>query len=310
MKENTDWNQLIQKHLAGMASEEETARLEHTLESDPDLRRLYLDYSNLDMALEASAEAAKALQEAQVLPKAAPNGNFSSLWFSWRPLSSAVAGIVLGGLSTTMLWAYTSPKIPEVLRIVIPLEDPGFEETSTPLPFTPPRTLNSWNGDASHITVPAAEVAVQPQKKSQYVLKMQPVSERDFSRLEQIVPVGHLVPAEGGSVDFSADFFCDSALHACKALLVVRAFSLRGDEIEGTTRDLRDEVTSTARKAVILSPGMTSWRRGKVRMDLPPDTKTLVFSMVATDPPMGAPNASQYIDNVKAVIVATNPGEN
>ena len=64
MNDDNHWHDLIQRHLAGMASPEETTTLEDALEKDADLRNLYLDYANLDNALEASAEAAKALQEA------------------------------------------------------------------------------------------------------------------------------------------------------------------------------------------------------------------------------------------------------
>ena len=308
MKKNDHdhWHDLIQKQLAGIATPEESTELEQALEDDAKLRTLYLDYANLDMALESSAKAATALQEAQLL--ADRPAIRKSSWFSLRPLTTAAAGIVIGVLTSSIVWA-VSANSSKPQRIPVPLVDPRFEEVVTPLPAVIPRSIGSWNGDPSHVAVSSGEVSAQTKMKGESMVKMQPVDERRFSRLEQIVRVEHLVPAEGGTVDFSADIFCDSAVHPCRAMLVVRAFSLSSDEIEGSARDLQDEVTSTARKAVILSPGMTSWQRGKVRMDLPPDTKTLVFAIVAIDPPKGEPNASQYIDNVRAAILATNPSE-
>ena len=62
MNDDNDWHDLIQKHLAGMASSAEVTTLEKALETDSDLRSLYLDYANIDIALGSSAEAVKVLQ--------------------------------------------------------------------------------------------------------------------------------------------------------------------------------------------------------------------------------------------------------
>ena len=64
MNKDNHWHDLIQKHLGGIATQEESTALEKALETDSNLRSLYLDYANLDMALVSSAEAAKALQDA------------------------------------------------------------------------------------------------------------------------------------------------------------------------------------------------------------------------------------------------------
>ena len=297
---NDDWHELIQKQLAGMATPEENKRLEKALEEDAGLRRLYLDYANLDMALDSTAKSEAALQEAQVVsaPKPRPS------WFSLRPLTSAAAGIVLGVLTTSVIWAYAVPFAPRETRIQIPLVDPGFEELTTPIPATPPRSLNRWNGDPSH-TLSSGDSTVKP-KKGRFMLKMQPVEDRRFSRLEQIIDVRHLVPAEGGVVKYSACFSCDGAVTKCKMLLVLRAFTLSPEEINGSTENLVDQVTSEARKAVFIPPGSTDWHRGVVRMDLPENTKTLVFSVVAFDPPEASKGSSRYLDEVKATIVVTN----
>lgn len=302
---NDNWHELIQKHLAGLANPEESAKLEQSLESDAKLRALYLDYANLDMALESSAKAETVLQEAQLLSERSPI--LKSDWFSWRPLTSAAAGIMIGVLTSSMVWAYSGLKIPHVSRIAIPLVDPGFEELVTPIPATVPRSLDSWNGDTSHV-VASGGASVAP-KEGRSMLKMQPVDDRHYSRLEQIVEVGHLVPAEAANsnrtraVEFSASFFCEGAVDKSKMVLVVRAFSLSGDEIRGTTEDTTDLVTSMARKSFHIPPGSTNWQTGKVRMDLPPNTNTLVFAIAAFDLPETSSTASRYVDDIKATLL-------
>jgi hypothetical protein len=302
-----DWHQLIQNHLAGLASEEESAELETALNEDAKLRALYLDYANLDMSLEASAQAATALQEAQALPSPARKRDLNPVWLSLRPLTAAAVGILLGVLTTSAVWAYAVPKIPKMSRIPVPLVDPGFEKTTTPVPTVIPRTLNRWNGDASHV-VASGDSAVKPEQ-GHSMLKMQPVEERRYSRIEQIVDVSHLVPDEDAAVEFSASFFCDGAVNQSRMLLVLRAFTMGADEISGTTEKLDEQVSSGARKGVLIPAGSSDWHEGRLRMDLPANTKTIVFSIAAVDLPEASTGSSRYIDDLKATIVTAHPAQ-
>ncbi len=298
MNDDNNWHDLIQRHLTGTASPEEATTLEEVLKKDAELRSLYLNYANLDMALVARAEAAQELDGEQVVSVTKPRPS----WFSLRPLTSAAAGIVLGVLTTSVIWAYAVPSGPEVLRIKIPLVDPGFEKAITPVPPVLPRTLNRWNGDDSN-TVSSGDSSVKP-KKGRFMMKMEPVEERRYSRIEQIVDVRHLVPAEGGVVKFNASISSDGAAQS-KMLLVLRAFTLSPEEINGSTENLVDQVTSEARKAVIIPAGSTDWHRGAVTMDLPENTKTLVFSIAAVNPTKESKGASRYVDEIKATIVVS-----
>ena len=98
---NNGWHDLIQKHLAGIATPEEAAKLEQSLESDADLRSLYLDYANLDMALSDSAEAATALREAQVIPTKSASRNLTPVWLSLTVVAAALAIAAIGWFHET-----------------------------------------------------------------------------------------------------------------------------------------------------------------------------------------------------------------
>ena len=52
------WHEQIQRYVDGQASAEEVAALQAALNENAELRALYLDYMNLDVALGAAAEAA------------------------------------------------------------------------------------------------------------------------------------------------------------------------------------------------------------------------------------------------------------
>ena len=52
------WHEQIQRYVNGQSSAEEAASLQAALNEDAELRALYLDYMNLDVALGAAAEMA------------------------------------------------------------------------------------------------------------------------------------------------------------------------------------------------------------------------------------------------------------
>jgi hypothetical protein len=55
---NVKWHDIIQRWLAGTAAEAEAAELQEALKTDGELRTLYLEYANLDAALEIAANVA------------------------------------------------------------------------------------------------------------------------------------------------------------------------------------------------------------------------------------------------------------
>lgn len=55
---NAKWHDIIQRWMAGKAAEAEAAELQEALKTDGELRALYLEYANLDAALETAANEA------------------------------------------------------------------------------------------------------------------------------------------------------------------------------------------------------------------------------------------------------------
>ena len=293
-----DDDRLIGRYFDGTLTPDEKDALQELLTHSAEARKRFRLLATIEDGL---AERGQDL----VLPEASPEPQPRiRAILMWRPLASAAAGLVIGALSASVLWAHAAPKLPELLRIDVPLVDPGFEEVVTPVSAATPRALNRWRGDPSHM-VSTADSGVTP-KQGRSMLQMLPVDHRRFSRIEQIVDVSHLVPAQGGAVEFSVSMFCDGAATKSKMILVLRAFTMASDEIDGSTEDLVDQVSSDARKAVFIPAGSTDWHRGDLRMDLPPNTKTLVFAIAARDLPEASKEAARYIDDVKATIVASS----
>ncbi|HCN76124.1 MAG TPA: hypothetical protein DIT13_02880 [Verrucomicrobiales bacterium] len=103
---STDWNDLIQRHIAGLTTEAEAAQLQQALKADDSLADLYIRHIELDVALEAKAASAEATRELLTAP-VADEARRSTRWLAWRPLAAAAAVALLGMAGT--LWLRTIP---------------------------------------------------------------------------------------------------------------------------------------------------------------------------------------------------------
>lgn len=100
---NPDSHDLIQRHMAGLLTEDEAALLQTRLKADAELRRLYLHYMNLDVALEAQAGSRDRvfdLLRATPVMEIKPAGR----WFAWRPLAATAAVVILAAGWFMMSW--------------------------------------------------------------------------------------------------------------------------------------------------------------------------------------------------------------
>ena len=98
----------IQRYLNGQASAEEAAALQAALGENAELRALYLDYMNLDVALAAAAEAATIAENGAVdgiVP--IPGSPVKSSPHTWRWLVAAAACAAL--VTFAMLPRHRSP---------------------------------------------------------------------------------------------------------------------------------------------------------------------------------------------------------
>ncbi len=143
---NTDWHDLIQRYIAGLTTEDESALLQDSLKRDDAVVRLYLRYMNLDVALEAHAGSQAAVTEMLVSPHQAESRRWTG-WLSWRPLTAAAAGIVFGMFCTSVVFAYVAPSLGKAMTVL----QEGFESGPAPLVTGAPIEAGKWSGDFTEI---------------------------------------------------------------------------------------------------------------------------------------------------------------
>jgi len=91
------WHETIQQYVDGQSSAEETVALFNGLNEDADLRALYLDYMNLDMALGAMADAVAVEENGSnrmTSLHGARAGAPQNLW-RWAAAAAAMAALIL-----------------------------------------------------------------------------------------------------------------------------------------------------------------------------------------------------------------------
>ena len=94
------WHEQIQRYVNGQAGAEEVAALQAVLNEDAELRALYLDYMNLDVALGSAADAATVTESGiggiTACPcSPAPSSPHHGRWFATAAACTAVLLLAL-----------------------------------------------------------------------------------------------------------------------------------------------------------------------------------------------------------------------
>jgi hypothetical protein len=307
---NPDSHDLIQRHMAELLTDDEAAVLQTRLKADTDLRRLYLHYMNLDVALEAQAGSRGRvinLLRASPLTENKPAGR----WLSWRPLTAAAAGIVFGMLCTSVVFGFVAQRAALVKKIPLAVFDPGFEDVEAPLDDGLPKRVGQWGVDSARL-VPA-ESGVKP-LESQHMLRLEPIPrekqvKNHTSRVYQLIDL-RVQPQEilagDAEVQVTASFF--ATRHDFNSRYLIRVIALDEPPETATTefwsKTERDDVVSVSQRYDRL-PGDGGWQTCSLKIPLPRGAKTLVFILGTLPPEDASVQASvHYLDDVQVSLLA------
>jgi len=305
---NPDSHDLIQRHMAGLLTDDEAAVLQTRLKADTDLRRLYLHYMNLDVALEAQAGSRDRvidLLRAAPMPESKP----ARRWYSWRPLTAAAAGIVFGMFCTSVVFGFVGQQH-GVKKTPLAVAQPSFEDAQMPLGKGFPPAPSLWTGDVAKV-VPA-ENGVTP-KEGQHMLRLETTAYGKpvlFPRLYQIIalpPSG----SERSEIEVSASFTSadpDSSPH-----YTVRAYAVN-EAPERLGPDWfarhwfvqRDESIASAETGFENPPGNANWQSIGLRMQVPGKARCLVVFFGVKNQAKSQAKKPHYLDAVQVSFVESS----
>ena len=312
----TDWHDLIQRHIAGLTTEEESALLQDSLKRDDAVARLYLRYMNLDVALEAHTGAQAAVTEMLVSPPQVESKRWTG-WLSWRPLAAAAAGIVFGMFCTSMVFGYVMPRAVATMMRVFALEDGSFEKMSGAVPSGFPKRTGVWSGDASEVVSGGAEKAKDGARMLRFVraegdatVPNSPAISCDVFQLVDLRSLRESGSTEGDSVlELSAEFLDARTQPRVSVTFTCQMFLFKGDPAKAhETWPLSngDALGSGAAHLDSLGGTATSWKKLTARCLLPAHADYAVVQIAVRPNIRPTKLESLFVDDVK-LTVKTQP---
>jgi hypothetical protein len=285
---------LLHGYLNGTIGEADFARLQSLLRGNTEARRMLRDLSNVDAKLQELAAANPATLLLLAAPVASPAQiSHRSVWLSWRPLTAAAAGLVIGLFSATVVWAVTSPRVVATASRLFALVDGSFEKRSGRLPSGFPAGTGVWSGDESEI-VESGMVKARDGRSALRFLRAEgnanvPNSAAEACDVYQIVDLrplrGRLKVAGESMLELSAEFLDARTVPGAPVVFACHIYLF-----EGSAESLRAVWPPTARDTLgvganyILSSGGPDagvWRKVTARCVLSAQADVAVVKLGA-----------------------------
>ena len=302
---NADWHELIQRHISGNTSEDEALHLQAMLKGNDEIAQLYLRYMNLDVALEAYAASYEAKTELLIAPDAAFPRRVAR-WLSWRPVAAAVAGLVIGAFSATMVWAVNFGKSWPTGESELQLVDGSFEQSSEKLLLNMPVKFGCWAGDPVEMVSEFDGIKPRSGKRMARFLSCSMDEEeqaRNYaSDLWQVVPL----PGSGERLVRISAWFRAVIPTSFMLGAVAGAGGPESSHSLWNAR-LKDDpnVLAAGKKMLRMPAGSTDWHIGELVLQVPDSARVLVIDVAALRMPGENPEdgfPGQFVDDVNVTI--------
>ena len=287
--------ELARRCLDHEASEEELSQLEDLLRNDPEFRKEYLRYLNIDSALAGIPKIA-------VQPDPPVHGLV--VFPKWRRFATAaVAGLVFGLFCASIAWAIVVPR--KTAPIVIPILTESFESSTTPFVDGFPSRTGEWGGDRAQIV---ASTPTRLALEGHSVLSLESSPDSNLGFLQQIVDVSTLPHAREGEmrvVEVIASFLADQPGELERYTLRIACFKESPENIrglwEGVTWREMDKITLTFSKTGLTAPvDAEGWQTLSAFVEVPVDAHSVVISLAAGRLDRKAPKTPHYVDDIRA----------
>ena len=293
---------LIQRCFDENPSDEELYQLEDLLRNDPEFRKDYLSYINVDSAL-STLPTENSEFNPPVEKIVTPN--------QWRPLvSSAAAGLIFGLFCATIAWAIVVPEkpsssLPQEARVITPIITESFEKPTTPFKKGFPSQANVWGGDRVEIVQSTPRT---PPFDGNSALTIEASPRFKMSYLLQILDVSSAPQANEGEmriIEVISSFLADQPGEKERYTIHIASFKESPEEIrelrEGITPTEIDELTLTfSKRGLSTSRNAEGWQTLSAMVEVPSDAHSVVISLGAGRLFRKSERTAHYIDDIRA----------
>lgn len=297
---NKDWHDVIQQYIAGTLPDDEALTLQNALKSDAELRVIYLDYINLDVALGTHAESRAAVIEVLSSPMAGETSR-SIRWLTWRPLTAAAAaGILFGMFCTSVVYALVASRQPVTVQTLLA---EGFEDAEMILGRGVPSSVGVWSGDL--LATVEAKDDVMPAERRR-MLVMQPQEGRTQSSACRFLDLTSLPPASAGQsrqIEVTARYY--GGKPGVISRLRMRLTVFAEEAAEARRLFVNGGVPEFALVHVEKSSRMKveEWNTVRLVVDVPAEAKVLLVSMLTGLERSSLLMPDRYLDDVQVRLI-------
>jgi hypothetical protein len=282
-------NELIDALIEGDITEADFLRLEAEMSIDPVARKAYFDRVALTQALTEEAASASAM-------KAMPKMKLPPSWISWRPLTAAAAGLVIGLFSASLVFGFAGGFSEGMTRSDIAVVDADFERAEMKLEQGFPSGPQSWAADGAEVS------SIKGGGKA---LRLLPRMEHPYSRAVQIVDVSQAGAGRACSLELSARFMNSDLAHASRYKLRLIGFAETADALLPFPLETSDEGLVSSSQVLDVPMGADGWHGVTTVMPLPPEVKTVVIWLGASTRPQPGPKVAHWVDDVRLQVLST-----
>ena len=299
MNKSPEHENLIDRYLTGMADEDDVEQLETLLKTDEELRQTFLAASRIDSHLREQAEQLTLVKEEISRPLKSH--------FAWiNP--GAAAGLLIGLLSASVVWAYVVPRGGEITRTSQEIVSEGFEDSDIELPIHLPVKANQWCGRLDSVTPKGGISAVEGKRVGRLI----PKAGNRSDSLSRVVDLQDYPDLESGYVrslkvkgSFAAPFTEQSPGFHVRIV----AFSQAPEDVRQAWRDRWNSdamiLQGVERKHLPEKDEQGNWHEVSASLEIPEGTRSIMIALGVwhLNPDMSVPDL--YLDAVQVQLVDT-----
>jgi hypothetical protein len=218
-------------------------------------------------------------------------------------VQAAAAGIALGLLCATMVFAYVKPR-------TVTLWQESFEDETTRLAAGFPQATEVWSGDAASVVT--AEQGVVP-KDGLRMLRLEPAASGLWSRQFLMIDLTQVPALRDGSsrvARVTASFHAPASEIRDRYLARAAVFAEGPEQIQpewmiGLWGSPENRALAMAAKAQTYPPGATGWQTLQLMLEVPRDSRVLVLAFwAATMHSQPERRAVHFLDDVRVTLEA------
>ncbi len=298
MKSEHESLELIRRYIDGEASEADRQALQEQLRSDPITRSLFARYANIDATLGSGSIA--------LSQHAHPARPVRTTWFSWRPLTAAAAGIVLGMFCTSVVFGFVAQRGVEK-KTPLALAQPSFEDAQMPFANGFPDASAHWGGDAAQVVTSENGVSA---KEGKFMLRLEASprgSPRFVYQVLDLTSIPASASADTREIEISASFAAADAESAMRCMLRAFAVSEAREHLDPTWIEHRDEAMASATRGLDVMPGSKGWQTMSLKIQVPRTVRSLVLFFGVRTPDKNLPKTAHYLDDVQVSLIERQP---